>query len=597
VISSLLLGSAIEWTSWSNALFSRAQERDRAVFVATGSGEPVAVLEEGPAADVLKAHFVTARVDPDERPDVVELVRLTWSVVSDSPAPPEGTPLWAAFTPSLHPLAAGVLTDISPEALAARLSSLALALQERRGEVEAAAGVAAARVVASQSPEPPQGPLDRAVLDRALRRAIEAGDAVPTPGGIRLLLAEAAADGAGSLRKQVSARLLRLAATPEPGDLAGRAMRLRALVEGYAATGTESLAVESQNLASRLAGGPRDEDGAFLESAGGRAFAYQNGLAIGALAVSSSTLGRVGDSIAAARAAATVLAILGPWKSLSRCAGGASSCGPAFLEDYAFLTEGLLDLYDATGEARWRDAAREGVDAALARFLDSAGGGFFETDAAHAPLPARLKSPYDGARPSANGVMATVLLRLSRASGEKRYADIGRDTVNAFRGDLQRAPRGVETLAAAAESWTSPQVLQTQQVPQPARETRGGVEVEAAPSRRLVRPGDGFEVRIRFKAAASWAINGHRPPLDDLVGLSVSVPGTHFVVGAVRYPTCAACPGETEVVVPLRVPLGAQEGDAAVRLSTRFQPCRSSECLAPETIVLDVPLKVESRGR
>ncbi len=144
------------------------------------------------------------------------------------------------------------------------------------------------------------------------------------------------------------------------------------------------------------------------------------------------------------------LGALGPWTDLARCSDGETRCGAAYLEDYAFLAEALLDLHDATGDVRWSEEAGRAIDAAIGRFLDAGSGGFFDTDAAHEPLPARLKDAYDAERPSANGVMVSVLTRLARATGERRYAELARGTVRAFSGDLEKAPRGLETLAASA---------------------------------------------------------------------------------------------------------------------------------------------------
>ncbi len=87
-----------------------------------------------------------------------------------------------------------------------------------------------------------------------------------------------------------------------------------------------------------------------------------------------------------------------PPPALRRLSAGGSPRGAALLADHAFLAEGLLDLAEAAGEARWRDEAAALAEAALRRFGDPAGG-FFEGEAAHEPLPARPRSAYDGQRP------------------------------------------------------------------------------------------------------------------------------------------------------------------------------------------------------
>src|SRR4029078_4364089 len=102
------------------------------------------------------------------------------------------------------------------------------------------------------------------------------------------------------------------------------------------------------------------------------------------------------------------------------------------------------------------------------------GGGFTATWAEREPFPVRLKPVFDGPLPSGNGVMARVLLRLGRATGQARYRELARGTLDAFRGNLQRAPRGMETLVGAAAA------LQ-------AGET-SPVAASARPSRQVVGP-------------------------------------------------------------------------------------------------------------
>src|SRR4029453_13340125 len=84
---------------------------------------------------------------------------------------------------------------------------------------------------------------------------------------------------------------------------------------------------------------------------------------------------------------------------------------PAYLDDYAFLVAGLLDLYEATGEARWlREAIA--LAAGLAPPHEAGAGCFFMTAADPEGLLAREKPAGDGAEPSGNSVHALNLLRL-----------------------------------------------------------------------------------------------------------------------------------------------------------------------------------------
>lgn len=94
-----------------------------------------------------------------------------------------------------------------------------------------------------------------------------------------------------------------------------------------------------------------------------------------------------------------------------------------YLEDYAYLADGLLALYQASYDERWFVWARELADLMLNHFSDSDGGGFFDTSDDHEELLNRPKNVQDNAVPSPNGVAAQVLLRLSLLTGEGAYWD------------------------------------------------------------------------------------------------------------------------------------------------------------------------------
>ena len=113
-----------------------------------------------------------------------------------------------------------------------------------------------------------------------------------------------------------------------------------------------------------------------------------NGLMIGALAVSGQSLNRGSDLEAARRAATVLLDRAGPGKA-RRGFPGSGGRSPALLEDYAYLAEGLLDLAEATGEARWRTDATALVDAAVLRFWDTSWGTVRDGRARYALRPKR----------------------------------------------------------------------------------------------------------------------------------------------------------------------------------------------------------------
>ena len=129
----------------------------------------------------------------------------------------------------------------------------------------------------------------------------------------------------------------------------------------------------------------------------------------------------------------------------------------AYLEDYAFLADGLLALYETTFDPRWFAWARELADRMLDHFSDPAGG-FFDTSDDHEALLHRPKDVQDNATPSGNGMAAHVLLRLGLFTGEGRYWDTAERMVAGLYEPMARYPGAfAHWLGAAAFILAEPQ--------------------------------------------------------------------------------------------------------------------------------------------
>ena len=117
---------------------------------------------------------------------------------------------------------------------------------------------------------------------------------------------------------------------------------------------------------------------------------------------------------------------------------------PAHLEDYAFLAQGLLDLFEATQEPSYLIDAKQLVDLARNLFEDQTMGGFFLTAKDGEKLLTRPKEIYDGAIPSGNSIMAMNLARLWKITGNAEYNECLEKVFSAFSGFLQSYPSGAE---------------------------------------------------------------------------------------------------------------------------------------------------------
>jgi uncharacterized protein YyaL (SSP411 family) len=128
---------------------------------------------------------------------------------------------------------------------------------------------------------------------------------------------------------------------------------------------------------------------------------------------------------------------------------------PAYLDDYAFLADALLELL----QTRWRSSdlefARQLTDALLLQFEDPDAGGFFFTAADHERLIHRSKTFSDDSMPSGNGVAATLLCRLGYLLGEIPYLDAAARTLKAGWPMLQQYPQAHMSLVNALQDFLS----------------------------------------------------------------------------------------------------------------------------------------------
>ncbi|MCP5328502.1 MAG: thioredoxin domain-containing protein [Steroidobacteraceae bacterium] len=181
-----------------------------------------------------------------------------------------------------------------------------------------------------------------------------------------------------------------------------------------------------------------------------------NALAIRGLARAARALRRPDLAAAATRALDFVRTQLWRDGRLLATARDGRAQLPAYLDDYAFLADAVLEL----AQARWRDGelefARELLEVLLAHFEDREGGGFFFTADDHETLFHRSKGFSDEATPSGNGVVASVLQRLGYLLGEPRWLAAAEHGLQAAWPALQKWPHAHTTLLTALEEYLHP---------------------------------------------------------------------------------------------------------------------------------------------
>ena len=137
--------------------------------------------------------------------------------------------------------------------------------------------------------------------------------------------------------------------------------------------------------------------------------------------------------------------LLRTWKA------GATAKYNAYLEDYAYLADGLLALYQTTFNEKWFAWAQELGDIMLDHFKDPNGIGFFDTSDDHEMLIQRPKDMQDNATPSGNAMAAQVLLKLSLYTGNGRYWDIAEEAVRGMYSRMSHFPNGFAHWLCAAD--------------------------------------------------------------------------------------------------------------------------------------------------
>ncbi|MDT8389830.1 MAG: thioredoxin domain-containing protein [Lentisphaeria bacterium] len=120
-----------------------------------------------------------------------------------------------------------------------------------------------------------------------------------------------------------------------------------------------------------------------------------------------------------------------------------------YLDDYAFLIQGLLDLYEASFEINHLTWAITLQKKQTELFQDKRAGGYFSTTGGDKTVLLRMKDDYDGAEPAANSVAALNLLRLARMTDTVTFQGQAERTLQAFARQLTRAPHAMPRMMAA----------------------------------------------------------------------------------------------------------------------------------------------------
>ena len=181
-----------------------------------------------------------------------------------------------------------------------------------------------------------------------------------------------------------------------------------------------------------------------------------NGLMISAFSKAGAALREPRYLEAAQKAASFLRSNLTTRGGLLRSWRGEPGSIAGFAEDYAFLIQGLLDLYQADWDSDWLKWALELQERQDALFRDEKGGGYFSSAAGDPLVSVRMKEDYDGAEPSANSISALNLLRFARMLHDKAFETRAWQILAASRQALDRVPTAVPQMLVALDLALSP---------------------------------------------------------------------------------------------------------------------------------------------
>lgn len=311
----------------------------------------------------------------------------------------------------------------------------------------------------------------------------------------------------------------------------------------------------------------------------------------------------------------------------------------AYLDDYAYMNEGLLALHLATNDEKWANAAQRLSDMQLAMFWDEEGHGCFFTSHEHEALLARTKNAYDSVLPSGNSVTARNLLRLASFSKQASYRTRARQTLELFVPLIDESPSSLTNMALALAEY-----LDTDDPAAVGSRASPGTKLGIAPDAAIIlaagQDGDGprpatqiadkstgktavvtgqaflsvdrlpagktCKVLVQLQIAEGWHIHANPSgdpeidlptelEVDSKLGIELTkivYPAGKKVERGEDEKPQSLYMGKVNLIGQLDVPAkAAGRGDELI-VTVAFQACNDAQCLPPKKLKLTIPFTV-----
>ncbi len=269
---------------------------------------------------------------------------------------------------------------------------------------------------------------------------------------------------------------------------------------------------------------------------------------------------------------------------------------PATQEDYAYLAEAYLALYDLNGDRIWLERAEELADALIQRFHDSEDGGFFlnEADAGITRMGRPKDDGSDNAIPSGTSVAMHVLQKLCNRSDTLTYRQQVDSLISRFAAAIEAQPHNYAYMLSAITSHKTGELKEQAYAAQGAVRLKGELKPHSDQAMHLT---------LSLQIPKDWHINSDQPGHADLIGtrMELETEENGWKMGAVNYPE-----GRQQKLSFQETPISLYSGETTLEalvtpgseppkgntleVSLRLQACNDQVCLPPETPVLRLRL-------
>lgn len=293
-----------------------------------------------------------------------------------------------------------------------------------------------------------------------------------------------------------------------------------------------------------------------------KAICASNGLMIGALALAGAT------ELATA-AADTWLNF--PSEELPHQIVNSNPQGHAFLDDYAFLIDGLIDLAVATKQQKYAECATELAKVMVERFADPIHGGFTYTSRQHEKLIGQTKPAMDNSSPSPNGIAIKVLRRLNLNQASLNH-------LTAMYGWAQRLPQANATLLN--ECLEQLLIANSDQITTQSASPESLQVILEPKTPKLAKDGFAY-TSLEVKVPSGMHINSTNPPTTWLTPTAVEV---NEVYGEAGFPEATDEKYSGNLTIMLRLKPKSTVGKFSVKFT--FQLCSEQACYLPQTVEL-----------